>query len=747
MAWPENSPFPRDEYGEVKGRSEGTKAPFRENPGHMEMDDISRPIRRFDFDEKITGKAVYCADVRLDNMLHAKTLRSTKARARIVSIETPPLPEGFLVVDAGDIPGRNVVPGYYDDQPFFARGIVNYVGEPILLLVGPDKDLVIRLLERFSVTYEEMKPVLSIEEAEEAGEGFIFGADASFFTLEYSKGDPDDCSLHAARVFTDEFRTGLQEHAYLEPQGLIAVYGDDGICVSGSMQCPYFIKEALVRALGWPEERVRVIQLPTGGAFGGKEEYPSIPAVHAALAAVKARKPVSLVFDRHEDMLCTTKRHPSVIRLRSFVDANNRVIGREVDIRIDAGAYAGLSGVVLQRMMFSCGGVYDVPNLKVTGKAFATNNVVSGAFRGFGGPQVFFAIETHMENIADALNLDAMEFKRRHFLHKGDTSSTGGLFHNEIKLDEIASALERMSGYSRKRGLTGPGHGKLKGIGCACFFHGCGFTGSGESELIRARVRLKKYQDNTVEIFVSSTEIGQGSLTTLRKIVARTLEVPIETVKHAYPDTDQCPDSGPTVASRTVMIVGRLLHEAALEMKRRWDEETFDIFRVFRFPEHLTWDNKTFRGNAYPEYAWGGNVVSVEVDPLTFEVEVTGIWAVYDIGEPVDETIVRGQIEGGIIQGLGYGGMEVMQTRDGAPLQASLTDYAVPTALDFPPIESMLIDNPFSGGPFGARGLGELPLVGAAPALALAIQNAIGRKVTQLPVTPEIIMEMMKRDY
>ncbi len=709
------------------------------------MDDISRPIRRFDFDEKIAGKALYCADVRLDNMLHAKTLRSTKARARIVSIETPPLPEGFLVVDAGDIPGRNVVPGYYDDQPFFARGTVNYVGEPILLLVGPDKDMIIRLLERFRVTYEEMKPVLTIEEAEGAKEGFIFGGKSSFFTLEYSKGDPDDCSLHSARIFTDEFRTGLQEHAYLEPQGLLAVYGDDGICVSGSMQCPYFIKEALVRALGWPEERIRVIQLPTGGAFGGKEEYPSIPAAHAALAAVKARKPVSLVFDRQEDMLCTTKRHPSVIRLKSYVDVNNRVIGREVDIRIDAGAYAGLSGVVLQRMMFSCGGVYNVPNLRVTGKALATNNVVSGAFRGFGAPQVFFAIEAHMENIAGALNLDVMEFKRRHFLHKGDTSSTGGLFHNEIKLDEIASALERMSGYSCKRGPTGPGNGKLGGIGFACFFHGCGFTGSGESELIRARVRLKKYQDNTVEIFVSSTEIGQGSLTTLRKIVARTLGIPVETVKHTYPDTDECPDSGPTVASRTVMIVGRLLHEAALEMKRRWDEDTFDVFRVFRFPEHLAWDNRTFRGNAYPEYAWGGNVVSVEVDPLTFEVEVTGIWAVYDIGTPVDETIVRGQIEGGIVQGLGYGGMEVMQTRDGALMQASLTDYAVPTALDFPPMEIMLIDNPFSGGPFGARGLGELPLVGAAPALALAIQNAIGRNVTQLPVTPEIIMEIMKR--
>lgn len=710
------------------------------------MDSIGTPIKRFDFDDKISGRARYCADVRLDGLLYARTLRSTRARARIISLEIPPLPAGYCIVDAGDIPGRNVVPIVYDDQPFLARDEVKYIGEPILLVVGPDRGTILGILNRIRVSYGELRPVLSIHEAEQSTENFIYGDKPYFVSYECAKGDINEAIARAAHVFEDEFRTGYQEHAYLETQGFIAVYQDGRVTVSGSMQCPYYVKEALAQALGWPGERIRVIQLPTGGGFGGKEEYPSIPGVHAALAAIKTGRPVQLVFDRHEDMLCTTKRHPAVIRIRSYLDENRRIIGREITIKTDAGAYAGLSSVVLQRMMFSSSGVYDVPHLNVTGTAFATNNIVSGAFRGFGGPQAFFAMEMHMENIARGLELDSLAFRARHFLHRGDSSSTNGIFHYDIRLDEIAETLEHISSYGdkRKRQRETPS-GRLRGIGCSLFFHGCGFTGSGEDQLIRARVRLKKYADNSVQIFVSSTEIGQGALTTLRKIVARTLEIPVETVRHDYPDSDDCPNSGPTVASRTVMIVGRLLQDAATEMKSRWQEESFDVFRVFRFPPHLSWDNENFRGNAYPEYSWGGNVVEVEVDPVTCQVELLGVWAVYDIGTPIDETIVAGQIQGGIVQGLAYGGMESLTSRNGALEQTSLTDYLIPTALDVPRIESRLIDNPFDNGPFGARGLGELTLIGAAPALALAVQNAIGRDITELPVTPERIREAMDR--
>jgi len=351
-----------------------------------------------------------------------------------------------------------------------------------------------------------------------------------------------------------------------------------------------------------------------------------------------------------------------------------------------------------------------------------------------------------MENIARALNLDPVAFRRAHFLQRGDRSSTGGLFHYDIRLDEIADTLERLSSVppGGERAHQ-PRPGMLRGIGCSFFYHGCGFTGSGEDLLIRARVRLKKYADDSVEIFVSSAEIGQGVLTTLRKIVAHTLEIPMERVRHDYPDSDQCPNSGPTVASRTVMIVGKLLQDAAGELKERWHEESCEVYRTFHFPDHLSWDNATFTGNAYPEYSWGGNRVEVEVDPVTGEVRVLGVWAVYDIGTPIDETIVRGQIEGGIVQGLAYGGMERLTAREGVLRQASLADYLIPTALDVPWIESRLIHNPFQGGPFGARGLGELTLIGAAPALALAVRNAIGREIRELPVIPELIREAMQR--
>ncbi|MEM5771044.1 MAG: molybdopterin cofactor-binding domain-containing protein, partial [Bacillota bacterium] len=349
-------------------------------------------------------------------------------------------------------------------------------------------------------------------------------------------------------------------------------------------QCPYYIKEALRQALGWPEERIRVKQLPTGGGFGGKEEFPSLVAVHAALAALKAHKPVQLVYDRQEDISCSTKRHPAVIRLKSYLDDRQRITGREIEVMTDAGAYAGLSSVVLQRMIFSVGGVYNIENLKIRGQAYATNNVVSGAFRGFGGPQAFFAMEMHMENIARALHMEALALKRGYFLRKGDTSTTGGKLQSDIKLAEIVEKIDKISGYSRKRRDYDAADGGFRGIGCSVFFHGCGFTGSGEQEIIKPKVRLRKYRDNTVQICVSSSEIGQGCLTTLRKIVAQVLEIPVEQVQYDYPDSDICPDSGPTVASRTVMIVGKLLYDCARKVKARWQEGEFTVDQAYVYP-------------------------------------------------------------------------------------------------------------------------------------------------------------------
>jgi len=709
------------------------------------MEKISASVTRFDFEDKITGKALYSADLHPKGLWYAITLRSTQARARILKITLPKLPQDVIIVDHHDITHKNIVPIVYEDQPFLATDKVNYIGEPILLIVGPNRQILKEVMAQIVIDYEPLKPIFTIEEALKRQDDFIFGNKATFAQYTYTKGNPDFEVTLAMKVIQDEYRTGYQEHAYLEPQSMMADYQDGIITVTGSMQCPYYIHDALKAALGWDEKRLRVIQAPTGGGFGGKEEYPSIPGVHAALASIKSGHPVQLVLDRQEDIMVTTKRHPSIIKICSILDDQNNIILQEIDIKEDAGAYAGLSSVVLQRGIFSVGGVYNIPNLKISGATYATNNVVSGAFRGFGGPQAFFAIEMHMEHIAQLLHEEPLDFKRRYFYRQGDTSSTGGLFSTDIRLNEITDTIDTMSGYRQKRASLIPG--KLHGIGYSVFFHGCGYTGAGELELLHSLVTLRKNKDQSVTIFVSNTEIGNGVLTTLRKIVATALEIPIDQVRQDYPDTLISPNSGPTVASRTTMIVGKLLMDCALEMKARWNEETVEISKRYAYPDHLFWDDKTMKGNAYPEYSWGANVIEVQIDPLTYQPEVLGMWAVYDIGTPIDTLIVLGQIEGGFMQGLGYASMETLAVNQGKLIQDTLATYMIPTAHDFPRLQISLIeDNPNPDGPFGAKGLGELPLVGVAPAYASAIQNAIGHPITTLPILPETIQEVMNHE-
>ncbi len=711
---------------------------------------ISRPVRKADFDPKADGSIRYCCDMSMEGMIHARTKRSEVPFGIIESIQMPELPEGYLAITGDDIPGRNIVPVGIADQPFLADGKVRYVGEPILLLAGPDRGVLDGLLSAIKVNYRPLPPFLDAFGAspdEPVGAGATPNPAPDFAAFRFMKGDPDGAALSAKAFLEEEFRTGYQEHAYLETQAMLAYVEDGIVTVSGSMQCPYMVKEAVEQALGLPADKVRVVQLPTGGAFGGKEEYPSLPGAHAALCAYISGKPVRLVFDRKEDIACTTKRHPSSIRIKSWMNGDGRITSRDIGARIDAGAYSGLSGVVLQRLSFAACGAYDVPNLRVDARAIPTNNIVSGAFRGFGGPQAFFAAELHMEHIAQSMGLDSLELRRRNLIKQGDYSSTGGRFINPVKLDEVITAAVESSGYRAKRASYSSAsqrHAHRKGIGLSAFFHGCGFTGNGERDVLKAKAKLAKRPDRTVEVLVSSSEMGQGCQTTLRKIAAETLGIPLESVVQGLADTATCPDSGPTVASRTTMIVGRLIERCALEMRRRWSERAFEVEMEYEYPAYLSWDNAKLSGNAYPEYSWGANVVEVEVDPLTYEAKVLGIWGAYDIGTPIDELIVAGQIDGGLIQGLGYAGMEVLEPSLGKLLQDNLTNYAIPTSMDYPKVVKRLIDNPYPEGPFGAKGLGELPLVGAAPAFAIAVEQAIGRKVHKLPLTPEYIMSLME---
>ncbi len=707
--------------------------------------DISKPIDKVDSKEKTGGSARYIGDIHFDGMLYAKTLRSDRVRAKIISITLPSIPDGYFIVDKSDVPGTNRVAMILSDQPYFAEDTVNYMGQPILLVVGPDKEIILEIIKSIDVEYEDVPPILTLDDMQRKDAPPIYEGKNEFATYHFSHGNVKECWEKAHRAIEAEYKTGYQEQLYIEPQGVVAEYADGRITVHGTMQCPYYVKKSLMYGFGWSEDRIRVKQTTVGGAFGGKEDYPSIVSGHAAFAAYKCGQPVQLIFDRAEDVEATPKRHPSVIKLKTALDKDNNIIAMDADIKINAGAYSCMSTVVLQRAMFNIAGVYGFPNVNVTGKAVATNTVPNSAFRGFGAPQAAFAIEMHMDHIAKRLGIDPVAYKKKHMVRMGDNTVTGGTFRHYVSLPDLVEKVDKMADYTSKTAeWTHQETRPYKGIGMSLFLHGCGFTGSGERDHINAVVKLQKTADEEVFIRVAGVDMGQGLRTTFRKIVAEALKKPVENVYCELPDTDKVPDSGPTVASRSIMIVGKLLYDAALELKEQWkQQQAQEVTQQYEHPEYLKWkdDGNDFYGDAYPAYSWGVNAVEVEIDPITYHVDIKGVWTAFDIGKAIDNRIVQGQIEGGVLQGLGYGSLEVMNTKEGKLQQRSMTDYIIPTAMDSVKINSVLVDNPYELGPFGAKGAGELTLIGAAPALATAISNALRIDVNQLPVTPEYLAE------
>ncbi|WP_315068707.1 xanthine dehydrogenase family protein molybdopterin-binding subunit [uncultured Clostridium sp.] len=697
------------------------------------MDDIRKSVIKADHKIKVDGSAKYIADIKFKDSLYAKTLRSEKAKAVIKNIIIPELKDGYYIVEAKDVPGVNKVKIIQNDMPVFSDKEVNYIGEPILLVVGPELEEIINVLKAIKVEYEEVTPVFDMKNSKDIIDKY-----------EYEKGDIEEAIKKSPKIIEEEFYTGYQEQAYLETQGLIGTYEDGKISVYGTMQCPYYVKGAVVQALGCEEDKARIVQTTTGGGFGGKEDYPSLLGAQVAVAAYKIKKPVRLILDRIEDMSFTTKRHPALLTYKTVLDKDNEIIGMDVEIILNGGAYATVSGVVLQRALLAAIGVYKIPNVRVNGRVVRTNTVPTGAFRGFGGPQSIFGIETHMAHIAKEIGCTPLELKHKYFVKTGDDTRTGGKFTYDVKLEEMLQKAERLSGFSQKYEKYSKEQGIMrKGIGMSVFLHGCGFTGSGERDFIKAKVKLLKHKNDDVEILVANTDMGQGLQTTFKKIVAKVLNLDYQKIIYENPDTDRVPDSGPTVASRSIMVVGKLLERAAIRLKESWirGEEQL-IEENYKHPDLIPWNITKFNGDAYPSYSWGINVVEVEVNTITAVTDVIGIYTVFDVGIPIDETIMEGQIQGGVIQGLGYGSCENMECDEtGKIKQHSITDYIIPTAKDVVNVKNELVDNPCDLGPFGAKGAGELTLVGTAPAYANAIENALGVKVNRLPVTPEWIME------
>ena len=706
---------------------------------------IDDDVRRNDAIEKASGLARYASDYFFPDMLYARMLRSKAPRGKIRKIQTPVLPYGYYFISAKDIPenGRNARHMIREDWRGYAEGAGRDVGETIGLFVGPERSVLESLERNTYVEIEEEEPAISIDDAINVKGGPILEKDDVFCQLYCQKGrDMDEVFREADKIIEETFETGFQEHVHLETNGAVITKEGEKYVLYISCQCPFYVRKSISIVIGAKAEDIVVRQSTTGGAFGGKEHFPDVLAGPLLVAEYVIGKPIKLIFDRREDMLYSVKRHPSKIWYKSAVK-DGKLTGVKGKIYYNAGAYLSSSYVVLQRGVFHANGVYDIPSTYLEGFGMATNTFPSCAFRGFGAPQTLFAIEMHLTHIARRIGVDPVEFKRSMFLKKGSETVTNGHIVENVVLGSMLDDIATASDYWRKSREYGYGSGR--GIGMSFYNHGGAFTGNGEQAIIKAHARLKKTGER-VTIEVGSTEMGQGFQTTLRKIAAAVLEIPMENVDYPNPDTSVVPDSGPTAASRSTMIVGRLIERCAVEMKERWGEGDFSVEKEYEHPDGHPWDQSTFRGDAYLGYGWGACCVELEVDKRTNEVKVVGIWSSHDIGKAIDEKIVHGQINGGIIQSLGYASMEKMENKNGHFRQESMSDYVIPTSMDFPKQEYFLEDNPYEWGPFGAKGMGELVFNGADAAYVDALERALGVETFKIPLPSEDIEEALRKN-
>lgn len=738
----------------------------------MAVSNVGQPIPRTEGTDKVTGRARYVDDLTFPEMLHGVTVRSPIARGRIRNIEFGdgiPWHE-FTIVTAKDIPGQNCVALILEDQPYLASDTINHPEEPILLLAHKDKYLLEEARRVITFDLEPLPAIFTIKDSLSRQE-LIWGEDNIFKKFLIEKGNVDEAWAQADFIVEGEYQTGAQEQLYIEPNGMIAIANPtDGVTVWGSMQCPYYVHKALIKLFDLPPEKVRVVQATTGGGFGGKEEYPSMIAGHAALLAWKAGTPVKVIYDRAEDMAATTKRHPSRTRIRTAVGKDGRLLATEIDFTIDGGAYATLSSVVLSRGTIHAAGPYNWPNVRVRSQAVATNHPPHGAFRGFGAPQSIFAMERHLNKVARAVGLSPEELRRRNFLKEGETTSTGQVIREKIDLPSLLDRALKLSDYHAKKKrfaeFNATSTTEKKGIGFATFMHGAGFTGSGEVYLSSV-VGVEATKEGRVRVLTSNTEIGQGTYTIFSQIAADALGIDFNQIEIAQPDTANVPNSGPTVASRTTMIVGKLVESAALGLKQTliksgllgesYSADEFAAacrayisahgelksFSKYEPPPGVHWDDEKYQGEAYGAYAWAVYVAEVTVDLTTYEARVDDFIAVQEVGKVINPVLAAGQIEGGVAQAIGYALYENVVWQNGRMVNNQMTNYIMPTSADLPPIRVYFEELPYAYGPSGAKGIGELPMDGPAPAILNAIEDAIGQSVNEIPLMPETLMQVM----
>lgn len=761
---------------------------------------VGKPLPRKDAKVKVTGEAQYIYDLSFADEKYLFVVRSPYAHAKItnITIDDHKVEQiNAVVATAKDIPGKNVIHVIFDDWPLLAEKIVYHVGQPVAIAVANNLKDAKEAASVINVEYEELPAIFDPVEAKNHPSIHIFGEDNVCSYWQQKNGDIEKGFAEADIIVEGEYRTPAQEHAYIEPQGCIAVpLGHDEMTVYGSMQCPFYVQKAVSAILGYPWSKVTIIQTTTGGAFGGKEEQPNQIAGLAALGAYLTKKPVKFLLSREEDIETTSKRHPAVIKIKTGATKDGKLIAVKIDHYLNTGAFATLAPAVLYRGALHAVGPYNCENVNVQAYAVTTNLVPFGAFRGFGAPQVLFACEEQMDRIAVKLNLDPSEFRAKNLLHKGDTTSFGQLVDHSVGMQETLKKAKEESNWKSKWKQSPDfkyvieesrkGNYLWKGIGISTIFYGVGL-GSAGKHMSKTGAYVQLEPDGSAIFAVGTTEMGQGMITVLAQILAEELGLNYEKVRMTPVDTSRVPDSGPTVASRSTTFSGRAIQDACSKIRRIMFEIIAKHFGVnpsvillkdnfvvaetankrisvedaikmvyqergqvsaagWDVAPQTDYDNEKGQGKAYAIYAYCTNIVEVEVDAQTGTVLIEKIWAAHDVGKAINPQTLEGQIEGGSLQGMGLGRFEeIVWTPEGQIWSNNLGTFLIPTIKDSPEIHSIIIEDPWNDGPFGAKGIGEQPLMGIAPALTNAIYNAIGVRINEIPATPERVWKAIQK--
>ena len=749
---------------------------------------VGRGVARVDGVDKVTGRTRYSADLHVEGMLHAKALRAAYPHARLLSVDTSvaqDAPGVVAVLTAKDIPGRNRFGIIRKDQPVFAEDKVRYLGEVVAAVYAESEAEAEAALPLIQVEYEPLPVIENPQQALAEGAVAIHADGNLTCHIPIRKGDVEKGFAEADVIIEGEYFTPTIEHAYLEPEAGLAKPGEDGgVIVYVGSQSSIHDQEDIAAALGLPLEKTRVVHMPMGGGFGGKEDI--TVQIVAALGALKTGRPVKFVWTRQESLRASGKRHAEWMRYRTGATREGKLVAAEVEIYGDGGAYASATDAVMFRSAsFSCG-PYNVPNVKVDVYGAFTNNPHGSAFRGFGNPQATFAAEIQMDRMAEALEMDPVEFRLKNVLDAGDVTITGHVLQHSVG---ARPTLEAVRDALAESGLPDPPSGKRIGVGYASSYKNVGLGGGMEDG---AGAHLILQPDGSVLLRQGAMDMGQGSDTVMAQIAAQTLGVPFDRVRLHVGDTAEDPSGWMTTASRQTFVTGNAVHQAALALRADLCaavakdlglpasevELTNGVFHLvdggesLRTLEELAARGKSFEREVfyvapqtYPvpdhiapapvpgqnpdetrlhfAYSFAAQAAIVAVDEKTNEVEVLKVISASDVGEPINPQGVKGQIEGGILMGMGYGLSEEFRLEGGRPITDRYGKLGLLRITHTPEMVAISVSDAHPAGPYGAKGMGELPMSPTAGAIANAVYDAVGARVCSLPITPGKIADLL----